>query len=121
KLAPSLWYSVMPQLVSRLGHPDARVWEITKDILVRILAAFPSRALWHILGVCMSVGVARRTKAEEVLSKFVQKGVAANSQSNASSVAKKYIKIGYVLFQVLIKLSKRDDLAKSSGIVGQGK
>ena len=72
ELAPHIWYTALPQLVSRLMHPTPEIWELTKQILVRIITAFPSQALWYIMGVALSKVAFRRERAQEVLKETVR-------------------------------------------------
>ena len=72
ELAPHIWYTALPQLVSRLMHPTPEIWALTRQILVQIITAFPSQALWNIMGVALSKLAFRKERAEEVLKETVR-------------------------------------------------
>ncbi|GBG33462.1 Serine/threonine-protein kinase ATR [Hondaea fermentalgiana] len=62
-LPPYVWYTALPQLVSRMGVENEDVWSITKKILKHIAEAYPAQAFWHIMGVVKSKSVHRRERA----------------------------------------------------------
>jgi hypothetical protein len=46
KFPPQTWFACMPQIVSRIGHSNRDVVSLIKDILAKILAAFPEQ-VWR--------------------------------------------------------------------------
>ena len=47
-IPPVAYYSVLPQLISRIGHVDEDTATIVCAILKRQLMKFPTQAMWHL-------------------------------------------------------------------------
>jgi len=66
-LPTSAWLAVLPQLISRVCHPNAVVNRITKDIITRVLLRFPQQVLWSLAAVSNSNVVVRKQTALKIL------------------------------------------------------
>lgn len=53
--------TALPQLLSRLGHPNRKVFLLLKNILGMLLIAFPQQCLWAIQAVA-KVRISRHTE-----------------------------------------------------------
>ncbi|CAI5488259.1 unnamed protein product, partial [Closterium sp. Naga37s-1] len=62
------WLAALPQLTSRICHPNPTVCALLKALLVRLLTAHPHPTLWTLIAVCKSAVPARRDAANEVVS-----------------------------------------------------
>lgn len=60
------FYSVLPQLISRIGHQDQDTVTVICAILRRLLVKFPAQALWQLSWLRQSVHKDRRKKGDEV-------------------------------------------------------
>ena len=67
ELAAYQWLAVLPQLVSRVCHTDASVWNILRSVIVHLLHVYPSVAPWMVCGVAGSKHRGRRERACSVL------------------------------------------------------
>ena len=75
KKIPSIsYYSVLSQLVSRIGHKDDDVVNILCAILKRILIKFPAQAMWQLGWLRHSIYSDRKKKGEDIF-KGAQKGL----------------------------------------------
>jgi len=72
QLPAYVWYTAIPQLVSRLGVEHTEVFEITKDILCSILESYPAQACWHLTGVAESKLETRRDRGGAVFKAYMQ-------------------------------------------------
>ena len=72
-LPTSAWLAVLPQLISRVCHPNAEVTKVTKSIITRVLLRFPQQVLWSLAAVSNSNVVARRNNALEILASARQR------------------------------------------------
>ena len=61
------WYTALPQLTSRINHPNAAVRDLLKRILVRVVTDMPHQALWTMAAVLRSKDPNRTKAASEVL------------------------------------------------------
>ena len=50
-LAPYQFFSAFPQLVSRICHAHTEVSQLLQELLARLLAQFPQRAMWMMMAV----------------------------------------------------------------------
>ena len=66
-LPTSAWLAVLPQLISRVCHPNATVNRITTDIITTVLLRFPQQVLWSLAAVSNSNVVARKQTALKIL------------------------------------------------------
>ncbi|KAJ1446296.1 hypothetical protein M885DRAFT_625382 [Pelagophyceae sp. CCMP2097] len=65
----SVWYTAVPQLVSRAGHPSSDIRRCVIEILCRVVVAHPHRALWLVCGLALSSLAARAQVGERILAK----------------------------------------------------
>lgn len=56
-LPPFVFMTALPQLLSRLGHPNGKVFAILKTILATLIKAFPQQCLWAVQTVAKVVVV----------------------------------------------------------------
>lgn len=69
------FYACLPQLVSRVCHPNNQVWELLSALLSKILKQYPPQAMWNIIGVTKSLSGYRNSRANSVLSKAKAEGL----------------------------------------------
>ncbi|KAG5187220.1 kinase-like domain-containing protein [Tribonema minus] len=67
-----MWYTCLPQLLSRVGHPNAEVQAVVVQALAHLLASHPHQALWHVSGLQLSLNKARKAVGERVVAKAYQ-------------------------------------------------
>ncbi len=48
EVPPYMWYTCLPQLMSRVGHPKDEVVAVVSQALVNIISAHPHQALWQV-------------------------------------------------------------------------
>jgi len=65
-IPPVAFYSVFPQLISRIGHNDADTVTIVCAILKRLLVKFPAQAMWQLSWLRQSVHADRRKTGDEI-------------------------------------------------------
>ncbi|KAK4772042.1 hypothetical protein SAY86_013817 [Trapa natans] len=61
------WLTVLPQLVSRIGHDNEETVQIVKHIITSVLREYPQQALWTMAAVTKSTVPSRREAAEEII------------------------------------------------------
>ena len=67
ELAAYQWLAVLPQLVSRVCHEDACVWDILRAAIIHLLHVYPAVAPWMVCGVAGSKHRGRRQRACSIL------------------------------------------------------
>lgn len=70
RVQPYVFYSAMPQMISRITHPNPEVWKQLFNILSRIAAAHPSQALWSLLAVVKATDRVRVERGTEILNRL---------------------------------------------------
>jgi hypothetical protein len=69
------WYSCLPQLISRTGHPNPETLRIIESIITMVLIAYPQQGIWHLAGLAQSINAERKAIANNIL-KSVMEGLA---------------------------------------------
>ncbi|TPX55724.1 hypothetical protein PhCBS80983_g05098 [Powellomyces hirtus] len=62
-------YIAIPQIASRIGHPNANVYEVLKDILVNLLVKYPQQTIWLLMATANSGSKKRAQRMVEVFEK----------------------------------------------------
>ncbi|KAF2761422.1 hypothetical protein EJ05DRAFT_449694 [Pseudovirgaria hyperparasitica] len=70
RIPPYVFYTAFPQIITRISHPNVKVWEVLQDIILRIASAHPQQTLWALLAVVKSTAVERASRGQQVLSKL---------------------------------------------------
>ncbi|KAG1711812.1 hypothetical protein DVH05_009054 [Phytophthora capsici] len=93
------WLMCFPQVTSRICHPNPVVVDGVKRIMVRVLLAYPTQAMWSLLGLSRSLNSQRRNRAREVIASAQQQLLSqglkeiADSFSEAVKMAEELISL----------------------------
>lgn len=60
RLPAYIFYTALPQIVARIAHPNASVFERLEKIIVKVIEAYPRQALWSLIGVMTTKQVSER-------------------------------------------------------------
>jgi serine/threonine-protein kinase ATR len=101
KIPPVSYYSVLSQLVSRIGHKDDDVVNILCAILKRILIKFPAQAMWQLGWLRHSIHSDRKKKGEDIF-RGAQKGLQKIEEMRMHDL----LEGSKDLFEFLINLAK---------------
>ncbi|GAA5921352.1 hypothetical protein JCM1841_002451 [Sporobolomyces salmonicolor] len=82
-LPPYQWLTVLPQLVSRILHPNEALFQVLEQILLKVLRCYPHHGFWAMASGAKS-NTSRRSKRNL---RVFQKAKEASSQSRASGSA----------------------------------
>jgi serine/threonine-protein kinase ATR len=69
KVTTNQLLTAMPQLTSRICHPNAEVQETLENIIVSVLSVYPQQALWHLMAVAKSTVKSRVSRVSTIFSK----------------------------------------------------
>ena len=72
KMQPVVLYTILPQVVARICHPNQAVYNILVSMVVKVVKAFPQQALWPLLAVVKSQSKDRATRGLTIISKIVE-------------------------------------------------
>ena len=70
RIPPYVWYTALPQMISRISHPNLEVWKHLCGILAKIGAAHPSQALWSMIAVGRATDKLRADRGASLLLKI---------------------------------------------------
>jgi serine/threonine-protein kinase ATR len=104
RLQPVLLYSILPQLVARICHPNKTVQEILSNVVIRVVKAFPQQALWTLLAVIESQQKDRALKGTNLVNKLVEVTKRSSKDSSAAEVRSMFTN-GHKLVKELLRIS----------------
>ncbi|RDA89254.1 hypothetical protein CP532_0533 [Ophiocordyceps camponoti-leonardi (nom. inval.)] len=55
-----IFYTALPQIVARIAHPNASVFERLTRIIVKVVESYPRQALWSLIGIMTSKQMTER-------------------------------------------------------------
>ncbi|RCI08728.1 hypothetical protein L249_4681 [Ophiocordyceps polyrhachis-furcata BCC 54312] len=55
-----IFYTSLPQIVARIAHPNASVFERLTRIIVKVVESYPRQALWSLIGIMTSKQMTER-------------------------------------------------------------
>ncbi|KAH9845320.1 Domain in UVSB PI-3 kinase, MEI-41 and ESR-1 [Teratosphaeria destructans] len=70
RIPPYVFYSALPQLISRIAHPHLDVWKQLSAMVTRIIAAHPSQALWCLFPVVRATDHKRAERGTEIMNRL---------------------------------------------------
>ncbi|KAG8694478.1 serine/threonine-protein kinase M1, partial [Ceratobasidium sp. 395] len=69
KLNAYQWFTALPQLISRVTHPNRSAYKLLSRIIAKIVIAYPQQALWGVSPLVQSRNSDRSTRGKEILEK----------------------------------------------------
>lgn len=103
KLPAYEWLVCFPQVTSRICHPNPIVVDGVKKIMVKVLGAYPTQAMWPLLGLSRSLNSQRRNRARDIIASIQRHFVSKGQQEIANSFSE-----GMRLVEELISLAGHD-------------
>ncbi|KAJ5895477.1 hypothetical protein N7495_007168 [Penicillium taxi] len=70
RLQPALLFTILPQVVARICHPNTTVYDLLTRIVVKSVYNFPQQGLWTVLAVVKSSNKDRASKGFHCLQKI---------------------------------------------------
>ena len=86
RLQPVLLYTILPQIVARICHPNKAVCEILSGMVVRVVRAFPQQSYWTLLAVVESQQKERALKGIQIVNKIVEVTKKSSKDSSAAEL-----------------------------------
>ncbi|KAJ5108762.1 hypothetical protein N7456_005437 [Penicillium angulare] len=72
RLQPALLFTILPQVVARICHPNNTVYDLLTRIVTKAVHYFPQQGLWTVLAVVKSSNKDRATKGYNCLQKITE-------------------------------------------------
>ena len=70
RLPPWLFLTALPQMLSRIAHPQESVYELLQSIIVKVVAGNPQQALWSLTAVCRSTARERAQRGSLIMTQL---------------------------------------------------
>lgn len=70
RIPPYIFYNALPQMISRISHPNTKVNEVLSMIITKIVSTHPSQALWSLLAVIKSSSPDRAARGAAIINKL---------------------------------------------------
>lgn len=67
KMPAYMFYTALPQIVARIAHPNAEVYNFLHQIIYKVVDAHPQQALWTLLAVSTSMQIDRKTRGLHII------------------------------------------------------
>jgi len=67
KIPPAIWFSCMPQLVSRTGHGHRETLDVVTLVILKVLVAHPKQSVWHVAGLLQSLIPSRQALGDDLV------------------------------------------------------
>lgn len=74
RIPPYIFYTSLPQMVSRISHPQTDIYKLLSSLVIKIVVAFPQQGLWPLLAMAKSSNADRASRGFNLLSKVKEKG-----------------------------------------------
>lgn len=87
---PYQFLTALPQLVSRICHPNQSVYDTLERIILSVLLAYPQQALWQLIAAYKSKNKVRSSRCQAI---FMKAKVSCNND------------LGNVIFSIPLNLS----------------
>jgi serine/threonine-protein kinase ATR len=72
KMPAYIFYTALPQIVSRIAHPNREVFKYLQQIIIKVVSAHPNQALWTLLAVSMSTQAdERQTRGATIIAQLL--------------------------------------------------
>ncbi|CAE6451648.1 unnamed protein product [Rhizoctonia solani] len=97
-LKPFQWFTALPQLLSRVTHPNRLAYRYLSKIIISVLVTFPQQALWCVSPLGQSRNPERAGRGRDILEK---------SQC-AGDIVKELIVQSRAMVKELLAMSERD-------------
>jgi serine/threonine-protein kinase ATR len=107
RLQPVMLYTILSQVVARIGLSHKTVTEILASIVVKVLKSFPQQALWTVLALAKSSSPDRALRGKAILNKVVEVQKKSGRDATAAEL-EKIIKQGQKLSDELLRIADFD-------------
>jgi serine/threonine-protein kinase ATR len=67
KLPAYVFYTALPQIVSRITHQNQEVYKYLNQIILKVVSTHPQQALWSLLAVATSTQTDRKSRGIQIL------------------------------------------------------
>jgi serine/threonine-protein kinase ATR len=110
KMPAYIFYTALPQIVSRISHSNADVYQYLQQIIVKVITAHPQQALWTLFAVSTSTQSDRKARGQAITRALLSNPKKA---STGSIDLKSMISKGEKLSQQLLLICTAGDFGQN--------
>lgn len=110
KMPAYIFYTALPQIVSRITHPHKEVNQFLQNIMLKVVSAHPQQSLWSLLAISTSTQADRRGKGVDLLTKVAN---ASGRADHGSIDIKALIRNGQALTGEILRICEAGDFPAS--------
>ncbi|CAG8239237.1 unnamed protein product [Penicillium salamii] len=104
RLQAALLFTILPQVVARICHPNSTVYDLLTRIVAKAVHSFPQQGLWTVLAVVKSSNKDRASRGFTCLQKIVDYGNKPKGGSATSAEIRRMISQGTKISEELLQL-----------------
>ncbi|CAG8408820.1 unnamed protein product [Penicillium salamii] len=104
RLQAALLFTILPQVVARICHPNSTVYDLLTRIVAKAVHSFPQQGLWTVLAVVKSSNKDRASRGFTCLQKIVDYGNKPKGGSATSAEVRRMISQGTKISEELLQL-----------------
>lgn len=82
RLPPYIFYTALPQMITRISHPHPKTYDMLSRIIVKVASTHPQQSLWSLLAVVKSKNHDRSTRGSQLLMKLKELSKKAKPDSS---------------------------------------
>ncbi|KGO59126.1 PIK-related kinase, FATC [Penicillium expansum] len=116
RLQAALLFTILPQVVARICHPNITVYDLLTRIVAKAVHNFPQQGLWTVLAVVKSSNKERAKRGYNCLQKIIDYGNKSKGESSTASEIRRMITQGTKFSEELLQLCLAPVEEKSSRV-----
>ncbi|KAI9640177.1 serine/threonine-protein kinase M1 [Ciborinia camelliae] len=110
KMPAYIFYTALPQIVSRITHPHNEVNNFLQQIMIKVVTLHPQQSLWSLLALSTSTQPDRQSKGIELLNKLT---IGSKKIENSFIDIKALIRNGKSLTSEILKICEAGDFEEA--------
>ncbi|KKY18324.1 putative phosphatidylinositol 3and 4-kinase [Phaeomoniella chlamydospora] len=110
-----LLYTILPQVVARIVHPNTAVYNNMVALIVRVVRAYPQQAMWTVLAVVKSSNKERAGRGLSILGKIVETQKKSSREASSTDL-RALVTHGQKLSDELLRVSDYHIEGKTSRV-----
>ena len=83
KIMPYIFYTALSQMISRISHPNPKVYELLGALILKVVVAHPQQALWSLLAIVKSSAPDRVSRGLNLLNRIKDRGKTVRNEGTS--------------------------------------
>jgi serine/threonine-protein kinase ATR len=117
KIPPYMFYPALAQMITRVCHPNVKVYDVLAHIILKVVTHYPQQSLWPLLATAKSSANDRAGRGTGLLNKIKEKANKTIRNDGNSLSLRDMISKGQKLSEQLLKACEVSIGERTTGIV----